>query len=101
MRKKKDYKIIQIGFKTKKQYDAYHKEAIRYHGTDNRLTDSAYARECFKSNKKLGKASMKEKAKALVEVQTALTEMIRKTDNTDVKSTMLKISKEVIELWGV
>lgn len=99
MKKNKDYKIIQIGFKTKKQYEEYHAEAIMYHGFDNRLTDSAYARECFRSYKRINRASMKEKAKALVEGQTILTEMIRGAEDADRKSALLNISKEVTRLW--
>lgn len=99
MRKKKDYKVIQIGFRTKKQYDEYHADAVRYFGMESRLADCSYARECMKNNKKFSRASMKEKAKALVEEQTALTEMIRYTNDTEIKNIMLKISKETIKLW--
>lgn len=100
MGKNKDYKIIQIGFNTKKEYESYHKDAVKFHGKDNRFADVAYARECFKSNKKLKKASMKDKAIALVEEQTTLTEMIRRTNETDMKSNMLTVSKEAVRLWG-
>lgn len=99
MAKKKDYKIIQIGFKTKKEYEDYHNNAVKYHGKDNRLADSVYARECFKNYRKLKKASTKEKAIALVEGQTALTEVIQKTAEADMKSTMIKVSKEMMRLW--
>lgn len=93
MGKKKDYKIIQIGFSTKKEYERYHNDAVKFHGKDNRFADVAYARECFKSNKKLKKASMKEKAIALVEEQTTLTEMLRRTNETDMRLNMLYVSK--------
>lgn len=99
MSRKKDYKSIQIGFKNKKEYDEYHKEAVKYYGIDNRLTDSAYARECFRNYKKTSKASTKEKAIALVEGQTALTEVIRKTEDADIKLAMITISKEMLRLW--
>lgn len=99
MKKNKDYKVIQIGFKTKKEYEEYHAEAIKYHGSDNRLADSAYARECFRSYKRIARASMKEKAKALVEGQTILTEMIRGTEDVDAKTALLNISKEITRLW--
>lgn len=99
MKKNKDYKIIQIGFRTKKQYDEYHTEAIKYHGCNNRLADSAYARECFRNYKRTARVSMKEKAKALVEEQNTLTEMIRGTEDVDTKSALLIISKEAIRLW--
>ena len=52
MGKKKDFKTIQIGFSTKKEYETYHNDAVKFHGKDNRLADTAYARECFKNNKK-------------------------------------------------
>lgn len=65
MRKKKDYKVIQIGFRTKQQYDNYHADAVKYFGMESRLADCAYARECMKNNKKFSRAAMKEKAKAL------------------------------------
>lgn len=42
---------------------------------------------------------MKEKAKALVEGQTILTEMIRGAKGVDTKSTLVNISKEVTRLW--
>lgn len=99
MKKNKDYKTIQIGFRTKKQYEEYHAKAIKYHGSDNRLSDSAYARECFRSYKRVSRVSMKEKAKALVEGQTILTEMIRGAKGVDTKSTLVNISKEVTRLW--
>lgn len=99
MSKKKDYKIIQIGFKHKKEYDDFHKEAVKYYKLDNRLTDTAYARECFRSYKKLSKSSTKEKAIALVEGQTVVTDLIRKTEDTDIKSSMITMSKEMLRLW--
>lgn len=99
MRKKKDYKVIQIGFRTKKQYDDYHTDAVKYFGMESRLADCAYARECIKNNKKLSKAAMKEKAKTLAEQQTTLTEMIRQTNDEEIKNIMMKISKETINLW--
>lgn len=99
MGKKKDYKTIQIGFATKKEYETYHNDAVRFHGKDNRLADATYARECFKNNKKIKKASTKEKAIALVKGQTALTELIRKTNELDVKSALLIASKEAVRLW--
>ena len=100
MGKNKDYKIIQIGFSTKKEYESYHNDAVKFHGKDNRFADVAYARECFKNNKKIKKASTKEKAIALVEEQTALTELIRRTNETDMKSNMITVSKEAVRLWG-
>ena len=99
MGKKKDFKTIQIGFSTKKEYETYHNDAVKFHGKDNRLADTAYARECFKHNKKLKKTSTKEKAIALVKEQTALTEMIRRASDTYEKSTLFTISKEVVNLW--
>lgn len=99
MRKKKDYKIIQIGFSTKKEYETYHDNAVKFHGKDNRCADAAYARECFKNNRKSKKASTREKAIALVRGQTALTEMIRRTNNIDDKSTLSAIAKEEVRVW--
>ena len=99
MGKRKDYKIIQIGFSTKKEYETYHNDAVKFHGKDNRFADAAYARECFKKNKKSKKTSTKEKAIALVKEQTALTEMIRRANDTYEKSTLFTISKEGVNLW--
>jgi len=99
MGKKKDYKIIQIGFSTKKEYENYHNDAVKFHGKDNRCADAAYARECFKNNKKLKKTSTKEKAIALVKEQTTFTEMIRRASDPYEKSTLLTISKEIVNLW--
>ena len=96
---KKDYKISQIGFRTKKQYEEYHKDAIKSYGIDNRLTDSTYARECFRNYKKTKRASMKEKAKALVEGQAILAEMIRSEKDIDKKSDILNLAKEIMRLW--
>lgn len=98
MSKRKDYRIIQIGFPTKKEYEKYHSEAVNYHGTDNRLADVAYARECIKTCRKTNRASMKEKAIALVKGQTALTEVMRKMEGA-VKEDMINAAKETIKLW--
>ncbi len=99
MGKKKDFKTMQIGFSTKKEYETYHNDAVKFHGKDNRFADAAYARECFKKNKKLKKTSTKEKVIALVKEQTALTERICRASDTYEKSTLLTISKEAVNLW--
>ena len=90
---------MQIGFSTKKEYETFHNDAVKFHGKDNRFADAAYARECFKNNKKLKKTSTKEKAIALVKEQTTFTEMIRRASDPYEKSTLLTISKEIVNLW--
>ena len=90
---------MQIGFSTKKEYETFHNDAVKLHGKDNRFADAAYARECFKNNKKLKKTSTKGKAIALEKEQTTFTEMIHRASDPYEKSTLLTISKEIVNLW--
>ena len=98
-KKKSDFRVIQVIFKTEKEYKEFHADAVKFHGTDNRLADTAYVRECIETNKKFPRTSTKKKAQALVEGQTSLAEHIRKTKNEEEKTSMKKISQEMIRLW--
>ena len=44
-KKKSDFRVIQVIFKTEKEYKEFHADAVKFHGTDNRLADTAYVRE--------------------------------------------------------
>ena len=69
MKKKRDYKTVQIGFRDKYAYDSFHKKAVRYCGCDSRLADCMYLRECIKANEKKKRASSKKKAQEFVKAQ--------------------------------
>ncbi len=68
-------------------------------GSDSRMADCAYARECIKNNKRLEKQSSRDKAKALVEGQTMIASLIQMNVSTEYNEKLLKLSKEVLNLW--
>lgn len=99
MEKKRDYKVIHIGFKTKQEYEKLHKQAVKKYGQESRKADCFYIRECIEKNKRLRRSSMQEKAKALIEIQTTVTELIRTADNPETRNMLLGVAKEEAKLW--
>jgi len=96
---KKDYKVLQLGFRSQKEYEKYHTKAVRFFGSDSRMADCAYARECMKNNEKLKKQSSRDKVKALVEGQTMIVNLIQMNVSTEYNEKLIKLSKEVLNLW--
>ena len=100
MKKKRDYKTVQIGFRDKYAYDSFHKKAVRYCGCDSRLADCMYLRECIKANEKKKRASSKKKAQEFVKAQVEIANILQQTDDEKIQSLMMELSKEVIDIWA-
>lgn len=98
MKRKRDEKTIQLGFKTQKEYDKFHKNAVLFYG-DCRLADCAYLRECIKQNTRRRKKSSREKAKALVETTQRLNDLMLSIDNPYMQDEIEEILKEMETLW--
>lgn len=98
MIKKRDKKIIQLGFRTQKEYDVFHENAVLYHG-EGKGADCAYLRECIKQNARRRKRSTREKARALVETTQRLNELMLASDNPYVQDEISEILKEQVKLW--
>ena len=97
MRRKRDYKTIQLGFRTQNEYNKFHNNAVRFYG-DGRAADCAYLRECIHQTSKKRKKSTREKARALVETTQRLNDLLEATDNPYIQDEITEILKEQIKL---
>lgn len=95
---KKPYKIVQIAFKTQKEYESFHKDAVKKYG-DNHRTDSSYIRECCRKSGRQKKGVVREKVKSLVESTQMLNELAESTNNMYINEQINKILKEQVKIW--
>lgn len=98
MRRKRDYKKINLSFHTQKEYEKFHSEAVEEWG-DGRNADCMYLRTCISANRKRRTKAAKEKAIALVETTQKLNDLSLMTDDPNVKEEIAKILKEQRILW--
>lgn len=99
MRKKRDYKKINVGFRTQKEYDKFHKEAVKEWG-DGRNADCMYIRTCISQNRKRRTKSEKERVTALVISTQKLNDLSFATNDPFVKEEIIEILKEQRKLWA-
>ena len=98
-RKKQDYKKIQLGFKTRKEYEEFHKTAVRFYG-DYRLADCSYLRDCITQNASRRNRAIKEKAKAWVETTQRMNDLLLSTNDPYLQDEITEILKKQVKLWG-
>lgn len=98
MRKKRDYKKINVGFRTQKEYDKFHKEAVKEWG-DGRNADCMYIRTCISQNRKRRTKSEKERVIVLVETTQRLNNLLLETDDPYIKEEISDILEEQGKLW--
>lgn len=69
-------KVVQIEFKTEKEYAVLHQRAVKLFG-DNHRADSSYIRECCRKQRTEKKQTFREKARSLVESTQRLNELVQ------------------------
>lgn len=99
--RKEPYKIKQISFRTPKEYDEFHKQAINYIGLDNQYTDTQYIRECIERNKKEKTSIKKKRSFELVKIQEMMNQLILQVEDIKIKELLIKLAEESIELWAI
>lgn len=100
MKRKRDYKTVQIGFKTQKEYDKFHNSAIRACG-DYRNADCEYIRHCIKEDRRKRTVVEKNKAKALVSTQQMINDILMYAQDPNFVDQIKKMEKENIKLWDI
>lgn len=98
MRRKRDYKKINVGFRTQKEYDKFHNEAVKEWG-DGRNADCMYIRTCISQNRIRRTKSEKERAITLVETTQQLNNLLLETDDPHIKEEISSILEEQGKLW--
>lgn len=98
MRRKRDYKKINVGFKTQKEYERFHNDAVKEWG-DSRNADCMYIRTCISQNRKNRMKSAKERAAALVISTQKLNDLFFATSDPFVKEEIMEILEEQRKLW--
>lgn len=96
--KKRDYKIVQVGFKTKDVYDNFHKRAVASCG-DKKNTDCNYIRQCIEQNSKTKKSSTRAKVTALVETTQQLNDLYAETENPYYRDLIEDTLEKQVKLW--
>lgn len=96
--KKRDYKTIQLGFRTKGEYYRFHNEAVRSYG-ETRTADCTYLREIIRQNRKRRNQATREKAKALVETTQQLNDLLLATEDPYVQDEISRILREQVKIW--
>lgn len=91
-------KVVQIEFKTEKEYAVLHQRAVKLFG-DNHRADSSYIRECCRKQRTEKKQNLREKARSLVESTQRLNELAQKTKNTCVEDNVNEVLKEQVAQW--
>lgn len=99
MKKKRDYAVIQLGFKTEKEYAKFCKEAEKAYGTGRRAK-SLYLRDCIEANRKNRKRTSREKVIGLVESTQKLNDILLSTDDPYVYARTAEALREQVALWG-
>lgn len=98
MRRKREYKKINLGFPTQKEYERFHREAVKEWG-DGRNADCNYLRMCIDACRKRRTKAEKEKAIALVETTQKLNDLLVATADPHIKQEVAGILKEMRALW--
>lgn len=91
-------KVVQIEFKTEKEYAVLHQRAVKLFG-DNHRADSSYIRECCRKQRTEKKQTLREKARSLVESTQRLNELAQKTKNTCIEDNVNEVLKEQVAQW--
>lgn len=100
MKRKRDYKTIQFGVKTRSEYDNIHYKAIKKFG-NNRVADCQYLRFCIKETNRRMTISEREKATALVLLQENINQLMRQTSDSEMLNNLNCMQKEMKKLWVI
>lgn len=97
--KNKPYKVVQISFNTKKEYEKFHTNAVSFWKKDNHYADAQYIRECIKQNRKERPINTRRKAIAFVESQDYANKILLTSCDDRLNEALIGQAKESIDLW--
>lgn len=100
MRRKRDYKTIQLGFKHQSDYEKFHKKAMSVCG-EYRNADCEYLRHCIKEESRRRTVAEKKKIQALVVNQQVLNELLNTVENPAVREKIIQLEQESMKIWDI
>ena len=96
--RKRDYKIVQVGFKTKAVYDKFHRKAVLSCG-NTKNADCNYIRECIEQNSKTKNSSMRDRVIALVESTQQLNDWFAEAEDAYHRELIKETLEKQVKLW--
>ena len=96
--RKRDFKTVQVGFKTKGVYDKFHRRARSSCG-DTKNADCRYIRECIEQNTRTKKSSVRDRVITLVESTQQLNDLYAETENICHRDLIANTLEKQVKLW--